>query len=171
MTNTEEITAEKLQAMTQVEIEAWISAEVAKIEKAKGLCTEKVVRCANGQPEKNLNPPYINGCGPHMQNYPTLEAIITGMSNGLTPFKPCCNNHDSCYSAWGKYFTYSSRKDCDSEFYQCMLKNSGSGFTGIINKGVATAFYGLVRNVGCGPYANGRISSNCVGGKGTAVDA
>jgi len=155
-----------IKAMTEIEVKQWIAMKEKALEKLelKGLCTEQTMTCTNGQPMTFFQAAHVNGCGPEMKDYPTVEAIITGLSNGLTPFESCCDIHDNCYGGMGS-FLQMARKQCDDNFYSCMKDRSGYN---PFNYVFAFSFYEAVRNFGCSSFANARIFSNCQGGLGTS---
>jgi len=157
----EDLTIEALNKMTKVDLDAYIANRMAKLE-TKALCSERVIRCANGQPLRNINYPVVNGCGPEMTSFPAVQKIINTLANGMTPFEDCCNTHDMCYGGWGSDLS-TTRKECDVDFHHCMKKKAEDS---LLYKFVAFSFYEGVRNVGCSAFYEARIYSNCVNGEG-----
>ncbi|RWS18551.1 phospholipase A2 group XII-like protein, partial [Leptotrombidium deliense] len=71
--------------------------------------------------------PFSNGCG--TAGFSDPDGRIVGKGALL-----CCNKHDICYSTCSK-----SKEDCDSEFMNCLDKNSGvSWLKGLAEKALSS---------------------------------
>ena len=124
-------------------------------------CTEEPIVCPEGYmlTQAEVVKPTFNGCG--HDNFPDIARDIL---HNVTPFKPCCNDHDLCYGgkeSENKHYYKLSRKECDVIFKKCMIKKAKKAKNNDFLKEAALIMYHAVNEFGCSAFKDARITFHC----------